>query len=113
MWKVRQISYNLWLRLKIVAATIALVEGVSKKDKLIAKLLSKSKNFTWDDTTTLMGACGYKLVNASGGGSGRMFVHTGTGQKVRLHEPHPQNTLLPYMVRQLTEALIEAGEIKV
>lgn len=85
---------------------------MSRKDKLIAKLKSRPKNFTWDETTTLMSACNFKLMNARGGGSGRMFVHQATRQKVRLHEPHPQNTLLPYMLSELIEALICAGEIE-
>ncbi len=58
-----------------------------------------------------MSACGFELMNARGGGSGRMFVHALTRQKVRLHEPHPQNTLLPYMLDELIDALKIAGEI--
>jgi hypothetical protein len=53
---------------------------------------------------------GFNLKNRPG--SARMFVHVRTHQKVRLHEPHPQNTLLPYMVDILIEALREAGEIE-
>lgn len=40
-----------------------------------------------------------------------MFVHDETRVKIRLHEPHPQNTLLPYMVEKLIEGLIAAGEL--
>ena len=58
-----------------------------------------------------MNTCGFKLLNAQGGGSGRIFRHVFTTQKVRLHEPHPQNTLLPYMIKVLIEALQTAGEI--
>lgn len=56
-----------------------------------------------------MKQCEFILKNRSG--SARMFVHVRTHQKVRLHEPHPQNTLLPYMIDILIEALQEAGEI--
>lgn len=52
-----------------------------------------------------MKACGFTLTNARGGGSGRMFRNEITKQKVRLHEPHPQKTLLPYMIDILIEAL--------
>jgi len=41
-----------------------------------------------------------------------MFVHDTTKQKVRLHEPHPRPTLLPYMVEALIQALKDAGEIE-
>jgi predicted RNA binding protein YcfA (HicA-like mRNA interferase family) len=84
---------------------------VSKKAELIQKLKSEPKGFTWDDAKSLMGSCGFKLVSAKGGGSGRMFRHTETGQRVRLHEPHPQNTLLPCMVYILIEALKISGDI--
>lgn len=84
---------------------------MARKDKLLERLKSRPKGFTWDEAVTLMSACGFKLMNARGGGSGRMFVHPQTKQKVRLHEPHPQNTLLPYMLDQLIEALKDAGEI--
>ena len=84
---------------------------MSKKNKLIAKLQSNPKDFTWYDAKSVMQACGFDLLNARGGGSGRMFRHGVTKQKVRLHEPHPQNTLLPYMVDLIVEALRNAGEI--
>ena len=40
-----------------------------------------------------------------------MFIHAETRTKVRLHEPHPRNTLLPYMVDALLEGLTAAGEL--
>jgi len=39
-----------------------------------------------------------------------MFVHQPTGKKVRLHEPHPRNTLLPYMIDLVIEGLRDIGE---
>lgn len=84
---------------------------MSRKAKLIQKLKNEPKGFTWDDATTLMRMCGFKLLNARGGGSGRMFRHEVTAQKVKLHEPHPRNILLPYMVNVLIDALRDAGEI--
>lgn len=41
-----------------------------------------------------------------------MFVHERTRVKVRLHEPHPQNTLHRYMVEILIDGLRSAGEIE-
>jgi hypothetical protein len=83
---------------------------VSKKSKLISRLRGRPKDFTWDEACTLMRQCGFKLESGSGG-SGRMFTHQTTRQRVRLHEPHPQNTLLSYMLKELIEALKDAGEI--
>lgn len=86
---------------------------MSRKQKLVERLLKipPPRDFTWDEATTLMNACGYELLNARGGGSGRMFVNRSTKSKIRLHEPHPQNTLLPYMVRELIEGLRSTGAI--
>jgi hypothetical protein len=82
---------------------------VSKKTKLLERLKSRPKDFTWDETLKLMRLCGFERVNKPG--SARMFVHVATRIKVRLHEPHPRNTLLPYMVDELMEGLRSVGEV--
>jgi predicted RNA binding protein YcfA (HicA-like mRNA interferase family) len=99
------------VQLNLVADVLKCADTqVSRKQKLLEKLKGKPKNFTWDEALKLMVACGFRLVNKSG--SGRMFVHERTRVKVRLHEPHPQNTLLPYMVDQVIEGLRAAGEME-
>ena len=82
---------------------------MSKKSKLIERLLGRPKDFTWEEACTLMRQCDFAMQSWSG--SARMFTHRTTKQRVRLHEPHPRNTLLPYMVKELIEALKDAGEI--
>lgn len=82
---------------------------MARKEKLIARLLERSRSYTWDEACSVMKKCGFKKVNLDG--SARMFVHLTTKQKVRLHEPHPENTLLPYMVEKLIEGLKNAGEL--
>lgn len=84
---------------------------MSKKTKLLLRLQERPKTFTWDEAVTLMKACNFDLMKAPGGGSARRFIHKTTRVKVRLHEPHPQNTLLPYMLEALEEGLRNAGEI--
>lgn len=83
---------------------------MARKSKLLARLCERPKDFTWDEACTLMRQCGFSLQNRKG--SARMFVHDTTKQKVRLHEPHPRPTLLPYMVEALIQALKDAGEIE-
>ena len=85
---------------------------MSKKEKLLEKLRARPKNFTWDEAVSLMESCDFSVRNARGGGSGRMFIHGPSKLKVRLHEPHPSKTLLPYMLDRLIEALTEIGELK-
>ncbi len=101
------------LQLKLVAKVRDLLDTctVSRKDKLIAKLKTKSGNFTWNELESLMKLSGFSQHSSRGGGSGRMFVHLTTRVKLRLHEPHPHNTLLPYMAEQVIEALRTANEL--
>lgn len=82
---------------------------MSKKDKLLEKLLSRPANFTWNEAVTLMKQCDFELVKNNG--SRRVFRHT-SGLKIFLHEPHPQNTLLDYAMKELIEGLKSAGEIQ-
>lgn len=84
---------------------------MSKKAKLLAKLQSRSRSITWDEAVAAMTAHGFDMLPARGGGAARCFVHRATRVKARLHEPHPRNTMLDYMVDQLLEALKNAGEI--
>jgi hypothetical protein len=82
---------------------------MSKKEKLIEKLLSRPTNFTWNETVRLMGQCNFELVKNSG--SRRVFKHK-SGLKIFLHEPHPKNTLLDYAMEMLIEGLTSVGEIR-
>jgi predicted RNA binding protein YcfA (HicA-like mRNA interferase family) len=82
---------------------------MSRKNKLLARLKERPKDLSWDEACLLMKQCGFELRNRKG--SGRMFVHTTTRQKVRLHEPHPERTLKPYMLAELINALTDAGAI--
>lgn len=82
---------------------------MSKRDKLIVKLVSRCKTFTWDEAVTLMGKCDFKLI--SKGGSRRKFFHNETEYLVSIHQPHPQNTLKQYQIQDLIEALKVTGWI--
>ena len=82
---------------------------MSKKDKLLEKLLSRPADFTWDEAVKLMKRHHFILLKPSG--SRRVFRHA-KGLKVFLHEPHPQNTLLDYALERLIEGLRSTGEIE-
>ena len=56
-----------------------------------------------------MRQCGF--TELKGKGSRRKFVHEATGKKAFIHEPHPQNTLLHYSIKELLGALKDVGEI--
>jgi len=81
---------------------------MTRKEKLLEKLRTKSRGFTWDEAVTLMHQCNFTLLKTTG--SRRVFRHA-SGAKVFIHEPHPQNILLPYAMDDLIEGLKATGEI--
>lgn len=76
---------------------------MSKIDKLLARLRSEPKDFTWDEAVSLLNHHGFELFK--NGGSRRKFVHSTTKKVVSIHEPHPSSILKPYVVSILIEAL--------
>jgi len=81
---------------------------LGKKDKLIARLISKPKDFTFDEAKAILELCGYAESNA-GRTSGSRVCFT-KGRKVfRMHKPHPRKELLRYQVIELIDELKEEG----
>lgn len=84
---------------------------MSRRQKLIAKLRSVPKDFTWRELVTLLSILGYsELGSGRTGGSRRRFVHPFAGPII-LHQPHPANVLKLYQVRQILEHLNKEGLI--
>jgi hypothetical protein len=86
-------------------------EELSKKDKLLEKLLSRPKDFTFKEATTLMGQYGYSIVRGGKTGGSRVSFTNGKGDYLRVHKPHPRNVLKLYQVDDLIIALSERGLI--
>ena len=85
---------------------------MGKKEKLIARLKSNPKDFTFDDAETLLGF--FTSVRSNKGktsGSRVIFVSTDHVAKIMMHKPLPQNELREYQVRQLIEILEQEGLI--
>ena len=77
---------------------------MSKKEKLVARLLSQPRNFTYNEAKTLMGLLGFEESN-KGRTSGSRDEFYYEDYSVILHKPHPGNELKPYQIRQLIEYL--------
>lgn len=82
---------------------------MSKKEKLIARLLSKPKDFTFEELTTLLGSLDYKQVSLGKTSGSEVAFSNGEGDYIRLHKPHPRNILKPYQVVDIITALQERG----
>ncbi len=85
---------------------------MSKKDKLIDRLLKRPSDFKYDEVRVLLGRLGYK-EDAMGRTSGSRvaFVNNETKHIIRFHKPHPGNILKRYQIDQLIEELRNQGVI--
>lgn len=85
---------------------------MSKIEKLIAKLLSRPSDFTWEELIKVLAHFGYEeLKKGKTGGSRRRFADE-SKNIITLHKPHPKNILKPYIVKDIVTHLKERGKIK-
>ena len=80
---------------------------MSTSDKLIIRLLSYPKDFTYSELKTLLLFFGYKEIQ--GAGSRVCFVKE--DHKIKLHKPHPSNILKRYQLDLIVEELTNKGLI--
>lgn len=81
---------------------------MSKKDKLVDRLLKKPKDFTFEEMKTLLSYFGYELKQ-SGTGSGVKFFKEGSNEVINFHKPHPNGVLKGYILKQVIEKLRKDG----
>lgn len=77
---------------------------MSKKDKLIDKLMKKPKDFTFDEMVSPLSYLGYELKQG-GTGSGVKFIKNGSSEVINFHKPHPNGALKRYVLDQVIEKL--------
>jgi hypothetical protein len=82
---------------------------MGRKEKLLARLLSRPKDFSWSELQTLMRQLGYEEI--TGRGSRRKFINTQTKRIVSLHKRHPDDTLLEYQVRDVLDFFEQEGVV--
>lgn len=83
---------------------------MGQKEKLIAKLKTTPKTFSFEDAESLLGYFTYYRSNkGKTSGSRVMFTSDRYKTKILLHKPHPRKELLEYQVKQLLEQLEQEG----
>jgi hypothetical protein len=83
---------------------------MAKSEKLLKRLLSSPKDFTFDELDTLLSGFGFKLSNAgSTSGSAVRFINKNTDQIIRLHKPHPSPVIKQYMIKLIIDELKKGG----
>ena len=74
---------------------------MGRKEKLLARLQQRPKDFTWDDLTSLLKSLGYvQRKTGKTGGSRRRFVHP-TAPGITLHKPHRTRIVKMYVINDI------------
>lgn len=85
---------------------------MSQKQKLIARLQSNPKDFSFDELCTLLSYLGYIQDNKGHtSGSRVLFINEKTHSCIRFHRPHPGNIMRAYQIKQLRDYLTQEGLI--
>lgn len=77
---------------------------MSRKEKLIQKLNSNPRDFTFEEMQTLLELLGFKMSN-KGKTSGSRVKFMRGNIAVILHKPHPRKELLEYQVKSILAVL--------
>ena len=75
------------------------------KEKLIKRLKSKLKDFTWDELTSLLNKLNFLEVETGKTGGYRSKFIGDNNVVITLHKPHPNNILKKYQLEQIIKIL--------
>ena len=78
---------------------------MGKKEKLIQRLKSRPKDFTFDEAETLLSFLSYSRSNKGRTSGSRVMFTSENHAAILLHKPHPGNELKTYQVAQLLDIL--------
>ena len=83
---------------------------MGKKEKLIERLKSKPKDFTFDEMQNLLELLGFEMSNKGKTSGSRVKFKMGH-VPISLHKPHPRKELLKYQINIVLEVLEKEGLI--
>ena len=84
---------------------------MGQKEKLIQRLKTRPKDFTFDEAESLLKYLDYLRSNKGKTSGSRVIFTSEKHPDILLHKPHPQKELKGYQVRQLIEILEQEGLI--
>lgn len=82
---------------------------MGQKEKLIERLKSRPKDFTFDEAETLLRYLSYARANKGKTSGSRVAFISDAHPPILMHKPHPRRELLDYQVKQLIDALEQEG----
>ncbi len=77
---------------------------MSTKEKLIERIKSIPKDFTFNELQTLLTALGFEMCD-KGNTSGSRVKFVKDDMFIIMHKPHPRKELLEYQVKQVVDTL--------
>ena len=85
---------------------------MGQKEKLIERLKTRPKDFTFDELERLLGYLFFVKDNkGKTSGSRVLFRNDRLSIQILLHKPHPGNELRDYQIKQILELLTQEGLI--
>ncbi|AGA68724.1 hypothetical protein Desdi_1211 [Desulfitobacterium dichloroeliminans LMG P-21439] len=82
---------------------------MGKKEKLIERLKSQPKDFSFDEMQSALESMGFELFN-KGKTSGSRVKFLKDNIVISLHKPHPRKELLEYQIKQVL-AILEQEDL--
>jgi hypothetical protein len=77
---------------------------MGKKEKLIERLRSAPKDFTFNEAQSLLELLGFEMTNKGRTSGSRVKFKQGI-VSIYLHKPHPRKELLEYQIKYILETL--------
>jgi len=85
---------------------------MSKEEKLIARLMSRPKDFTFAELTSILTRLGFKsFKKGKTAGSRVAFYNEENDHLIRLHKPHPGNIIKIGALKDIIANLTDFGYI--
>jgi len=86
---------------------------MSKTEKLLQRVLSEPKDFTFEDLRQLLKVFGYEEVKTGKTSGSRVtFYNVKLDDMIKFHRPHPSQIMKQCYLREIQQHLREKGVIK-
>lgn len=82
---------------------------MGQKEKLIQRLKSRPKDFTFEEAELLLRYFSYERSDKGRTSGSRVMFVSAEHPPILMHKPHPRKELLSYQVKQLLELLSQEG----
>lgn len=80
---------------------------MSRKEKIIKRLKSKPKDFTYEEAKQVLNIFGFNEYNKGKTSGSKVEFINEYNHKIELHKPHPENILKMYQVKKILMLLEE------